>query len=153
MVAEQARRAARAGFVSLGAVIDDLLKDHPQRGAIMAGFLEARRLIEAEGVDAARRRLLADDEPVDLVCPKCKGAGWLRLDLPAGAADFGRLVECSCGLIVTRRASAYQAASRIPAEYADLDLSTYPDKRIASEVADWWYEQPSPAASGSARRA
>lgn len=144
MVAEPAQRASRAGFVSLGAIIGDLLRDHPQRDAIMAGFLEARRLIETEGVDEARRRLLADDEPVDLVCPRCKGVGWTRLDLPAGAADFGTLVECACGVVAARRANIYQAASRIPAEYADLDLSTYPDKRIASDVFDWWHELPTP---------
>lgn len=86
----------------------------------------------------------APPEEIDLVCPRCKGAGWLRLDLPAGAADFGKIVECQCGIVAARRASVYQAASRIPAEYADLDLATYPDKRIASVVADWWYELPSP---------
>ena len=144
MVAEPAARPNRAGFVSLGAIIGDLLKDHPQCDTIMAGFLEARRLIEAEGVDAARRRLLTDDEPVALVCPRCAGVGWTRLDLPAGAANFGTLVECSCGLVAARRANVYQAASRIPAEYADLDLSTYPDRRIASDVADWWHELPTP---------
>ena len=142
MVAETARQAGRAGFVSLGAMIDDLMKDHPQRTAILEGFYEARRLIETEGVDAARRRLLANDEPVELVCPTCRGIGWLRLDLPASAHDFGTIVECSCGLVVARRASIYRAASRIPAEYADLDLTTYPDKRIAGDVADWWYEPP-----------
>lgn len=86
----------------------------------------------------------APPEEIDLVCPRCKGAGWLRLDLPAGAADFGKIVECACGLVASRRASVYRAASRIPAEYADLDLTTYPDKRIASDVADWWYERPAP---------
>lgn len=142
MAAEPARRAGRAGFASLGAIIEDVIKDHPQRDAILEGFYEARRLIETEGVDAARRRLLAADEPVELVCPTCRGTGWLRLDLPAGAHDFGKIVECGCGIVVARRANVYQAASRIPAEYADLDLSTYPDQRIASDIADWWYEPP-----------
>lgn len=144
MTAETTTRAGRAGFVSLGASIGDILKDHPQRDATMAGFLEARRLIEAKGVDEARRRLLTPDEPTALVCPRCKGSGWTRLDLPAGAADFGKLAECSCGLVAARRANVYQAASRIPAEYADLDLTTFPDRKIASDVADWWYELPTP---------
>lgn len=144
MLAEPTQKAQRAGFVSLGAVIEDLLRNHPKRDLILKGFREARRLIEIEGVDAARRRLFAADEPIALVCPRCQGSGWLRLNLEAGSADFGRIVECQCGLVAARRASIYQAASRIPAEYADLDLTTYPDQRIASEVADWWYEQPSP---------
>lgn len=144
MVAEQARPKSRAGFVSLGAIIGDLLEDNPKRDAIMAGFLEARRLIEAEGVDAARRKFLAPDEAVELVCPRCKGSGWLRLNLEVGSADFGHILECQCGIVASRRASIYRAASRIPAEYADLDLTTYPDRKIASDVADWWYELPSP---------
>lgn len=143
MVAERTKPSGRAGFASLGSMIEDLLKDHPKRSLILDGFREARRLIETEGVDAARRRLLADDEAIELVCPRCKGAGWVRLDLPAGAADFGTLVECRCGLVAAGRAERNLGRSRIPAEYADLDLTTYPDKRIASDVADWWYELPS----------
>lgn len=143
MVAERARHAGRAGFTPLGAIIDDLLKDHPKRDVILEGFHEARRLIETEGVDVARRRLLAADEPIELVCPRCQGVGWVRLDRPAGAPDFGTLIECRCGIVQARRAERNLGRSRIPAEYADLDLSTYPDRRIAADVIDWWHELPS----------
>ena len=30
------------------------------------------------------------------VCPKCLGAGWLRLDVPLGHPGFGRLFRCEC---------------------------------------------------------
>jgi DNA replication protein DnaC len=30
------------------------------------------------------------------VCPKCQGAGWLRLDVPLGHPSFGRLFRCEC---------------------------------------------------------
>ena len=30
------------------------------------------------------------------VCPKCQGAGWLRLDVPLGHPGFGRLFRCEC---------------------------------------------------------
>jgi DNA replication protein DnaC len=136
--------AERAGFVSLGAIIGDLLKDHPKRDLIMEGFLEARRLIESEGIDVARARLHADDEPIDLVCPRCQGVGWLRMDMEPGHADFGKILECQCGFVASRRGSIWPAASRIPAEYAHLDLTTYPDQRIASDIADWWHEPQSP---------
>lgn len=106
-------------------------------------------LVDAVGGHAEYARLLeagkrAPEPEVELVCPRCKGAGWLRLDLPAGAADFGRIVECQCGLVAARRAQVYRAASRIPEEYADLGLETYPDRRIAADVADWWYEPQAP---------
>jgi DNA replication protein DnaC len=29
-------------------------------------------------------------------CPICKGAGWLRLDVPLGHPSFGRLFKCEC---------------------------------------------------------
>jgi DNA replication protein DnaC len=86
----------------------------------------------------------APPEEISLVCPTCKGAGWLRYDREPGHPQFGQLAECACGLVANRRASIYRAASRIPAEYAELDLATYPDKRIAGDVADWWYEPQSP---------
>ncbi len=84
------------------------------------------------------------EDLVALVCPRCKGAGWLRMNLEPGAADFGKILECPCGLVAARRAQIYQAASRIPEQYADLDLSTFPDRRIASDIFDWWHELPSP---------
>lgn len=86
----------------------------------------------------------APPDEVDLVCPRCKGAGWLRLDLPAGAADFGKIVECRCGIVQARRAERNLGKSRIPVEYADLDLATFPDRRIAGDIFDWWHELPSP---------
>ena len=34
--------------------------------------------------------------PPKEVCPKCKGAGYLRLDVPVGHPSFGKLVPCEC---------------------------------------------------------
>jgi DNA replication protein DnaC len=30
------------------------------------------------------------------VCPICRGAGWLRVDVPLGHPSFGRLIKCNC---------------------------------------------------------
>lgn len=108
-------------------------------GAALKGLLgnaEYQRLIELGKQ--------APPEEVELVCPRCKGHGWLRLDVMPGHQDFGRIIECQCGIVANRRAEVYQAASRIPVEYADLDLTTYPDQKIAANVAGWWRELPSP---------
>lgn len=102
----------------------------------LIGHAEYQRLVELGKQ--------APEPEIELVCPRCKGAGWLRLDVPSSSPDFGRIVECGCGLVAARKAQVYRAASRIPEEYADLDLTTYPDTRIAAEVADWWYEPLSP---------
>lgn len=45
---------------------------------------------------------IPDDElvvyqaPEGEVCPICKGAGWLRLDVPLGHPSFGRPIKCQC---------------------------------------------------------
>lgn len=145
MTAERSAPAAapaRPGFRTFGDYMAELLRDHPQRALILEGFHEARRLVAAEGVDVARRRLLAPDEPVDLVCPRCKGVGWLRQDLLPGTPGFGTSVECSCGLVARRTAEVLFGQSRIPAEYADLGLETFPDRHLASKVLAWWQDRP-----------
>lgn len=36
------------------------------------------------------------EPPRQPACPRCRDAGYLRLDLPVGHADFGKLVPCDC---------------------------------------------------------
>lgn len=86
----------------------------------------------------------APPDEVVLTCPRCKDAGWLRLDVPAGHHDFGRIVKCLCGMVDARQAKIYRAASRIPEEYVDLDFKTYPDPKIARMVSEWWVAPRSP---------
>jgi DNA replication protein DnaC len=47
-----------------------------------------------------QRRASHDEDvyrpPEAPVCPKCHGAGWLRLDVPLGHPSFGRLFRCEC---------------------------------------------------------
>jgi DNA replication protein DnaC len=40
------------------------------------------------------------------ICPICKGAGWLRLDVPLGHPSFGRLFKCECTQRSAERARA-----------------------------------------------
>ncbi|MBV9282348.1 MAG: hypothetical protein JOZ41_19885, partial [Chloroflexi bacterium] len=42
------------------------------------------------------RREAAPEAQPQPVCPRCKGAGYLRYDVPVGDARFGQLVECEC---------------------------------------------------------
>ena len=48
------------------------------------------------GRDAPLERLYQNDLPGDPNCPYCGGVGYLRLDVPPGHPDFGRLQVCSC---------------------------------------------------------
>ena len=46
--------------------------------------------------------------PDAFVCPKCHGAGWLRLDVPLGHPSFGRLIKCECIQRTEERARAQE---------------------------------------------
>jgi DNA replication protein DnaC len=98
----------------------------------LLGHAEFTRLIEAGKQ--------AKPEMIDLTCPRCKGAGWLRYDVSPGVPEFGQLKECRCGIVAARRAELHLGASKIPAEYANLDLRTFPDQRIADDLRRWWRE-------------
>lgn len=39
----------------------------------------------------------ASSEP-EWLCPECGGIGYLRLDVPVGHADFGKIIPCQCRL-------------------------------------------------------
>lgn len=64
-------------------------------------------------------------------CPICKGAGWLRLDLPVGHPAFGKPVMCEC-LMATeeaRRASELEELSALSQFHVDMSFDNF-DSRI-----------------------
>jgi DNA replication protein DnaC len=66
-------------------------------------------------------------------CSSCRGCGYLRLDVPVGHADFGKLVECPCGLLATQRLARAWATSGIPKRLTDATFDTFP---VSPENAD-----------------
>lgn len=55
---------------------------------------------------------MAEPIHVDItdVCRTCKGAGWLRYDVPYGHPNFGKLIKCHCKereLVATGQAKTY----------------------------------------------
>jgi DNA replication protein DnaC len=48
-------------------------------------------------------------------CPRCKGRGWLRYDVPYGHPDFGRIVPCDC----TKKEFEEERQSRLE-QYSNL---------------------------------
>jgi DNA replication protein DnaC len=68
----------------------------------------------------------------------CRGSGFVRLDVPANHADFGRLIECPCGLILARRAARLWGQTQIPEDYAAWTLDTYPAADVADKVRAWY---------------
>lgn len=56
------------------------------------------------------------DAPVgDPNCPLCHGIGYIRLDVPVGHPDFGRLFPCTCRLdeIQTKRMASMRSVSNL----------------------------------------
>lgn len=100
----------------------------------VGGHAELQRLIEA-GRHPTDETIEAIPEPM---CLRCRGAGFLRRDVPATHEDFGRLVECPCGLVLGRRALKLWGRSMIPAEYADLTLDTHPNREIVAQAREWF---------------
>ena len=62
--------------------------------------------------------------PLDVpVCPKCKGAGWLRLDVPLGHPSFGRLFKCEC--ITTAEDRAHTSEMRRLSQLDGLENKSF----------------------------
>lgn len=82
------------------------------------------------------------------VCPRCKGAGFLRLDVPFGHPNFGKPVACECKETERRekRRQQLREMSNLDAFY-DRTFQTFnpriPGVRQAYEVATRYAQDPS----------
>lgn len=72
-------------------------------------------------------------EPI--VCPRCRDHGYLRRDVPSHDPDFGRPVECSCGLIARRRYERIWAMSQVPASMRHFTLDSFAEASGKHELA------------------
>lgn len=97
------------------------------------GFLSLGNILHNIDLKAAFERLRAvsgapepEIPPAEAeTCKRCKGVGLLRRDLPATHPDFGRAVECPCGLVAARRMLRIWAASQVPPHFQELTLDSY----------------------------
>lgn len=91
------------GFESLGAIL---------------GKRRVKNLIGGDALDET-----GYVEPI--VCPRCRDHGYLRRDVPARDPDFGRPVECPCGLVGRRRQERIWAMSQVPATMRHFTLASF----------------------------
>ncbi|HEX5478171.1 MAG TPA: ATP-binding protein [Dehalococcoidia bacterium] len=75
-------------------------------------ILPARTAISPESTDASFVSAWADDE---VACPRCRGARFLRANVPVEHPDFGRIVPCSCA----RQESEHTRIDRL-ARYSNI---------------------------------
>jgi DNA replication protein DnaC len=81
----------------------------------------ARQVVIPEPVQATAHSLLTRKE----LCPKCHGAGYLRLDVPVGHPNFGKPVPCECK-------EAEWKEKRRQELFELSDLSTFEDKSFSN---------------------
>jgi DNA replication protein DnaC len=80
------------------------------------------------------------------VCPKCQGAGWLRLDVPLGHPSFGRLFKCECTQKTADRARMAELRRLSQLEgledktFANFEAST-PDLERARAAAESFVQE------------
>jgi len=123
--------ALAAGPEPIGATLDRLLGNHPQRDLILKAAEAARgapRLDDTEG----------------LVCLRCRDAGWLRRNAMPGEPGFGELVECSCPAgqqAKQKRQERIWSATLVPPKMAKYSLETLakrPGKAdLVAELRRW----------------
>ena len=58
-------------------------------------------------------------------CERCRDSGYLRLDVSAGHADLGRMVECPCGVVAARRRMRIWASSQVPETMRGYSLESF----------------------------
>lgn len=117
---------------------------YPQRLAASLGKLKAspgyQRFIEIGADD-----VIDPGEDVELEpCTRCKGAGFLRYDVPVGHENFGKLAPCSCELGQRARVRAQERiweSAKIPKEFSGYTLESYARKfgkrELVAELEAW----------------
>jgi DNA replication protein DnaC len=67
--------------------------------------------------------LISAPVPPNAVCPICKGAGYLRQDVPYGHPEFGKPKMCQCK--IKKRAHELFGGARIPDDFQTCSFESY----------------------------
>lgn len=113
------------------------------------GFLSLGNILHNIDLRAAfdRLRTVSDEpepappEPEQEPCERCHGAGLLRRDVPATHPEFGRPIECPCGLMAARRMLRIWEASQIPPRFQGYTLDSYAEisgrRQLVDQLKSW----------------
>lgn len=109
------------------------------------GFESIGDVLKRLGVALPDGPVAAEDRAPDPTCSRCRDAGFLRRNVHSEHPDFGRVIECPCGLVVRRRSSRIWEMSQVPASMRGYTLDSFlahpknADKaQLAADVADAW---------------
>jgi hypothetical protein len=89
------------------------------------GFESLGDVLKRIGVKFDTTTAPVAEAPPAPTCARCMDSGYLRRDVPATDRDFGRLVECPCGTIQTRRMTKIWASSEIPPTMRHYSLASF----------------------------
>lgn len=137
--------AGSSGMLSLGAAAQGYV--NALRPAQRPGGEQQSSASSAPRSSTTRRTASPRAANAPDVCPRCHGAGYVRLDVPVGDPNFGQAVACSCKerLLEDRRMSDLRRMSSLDA-FRDKTFETFdaslPGLREAMEVARRYAEDP-----------
>jgi DNA replication protein DnaC len=99
-----------------------------------------RRRAAADLASLSEKRIEPDSEPfleMPDVCPICKGAGFVRLDVPYGHPSFGRAIMCTCKerVLEERRRESLWKLSNLDA-FQEMTFETF-NPRVAGTREAW----------------
>lgn len=97
------------------------------------GFMSLGHVLHNLDVKAALSRLVTVTEEAAAIesepsCERCKGFGVLRRNVSADHPEFGRPVECPCGVVAARRRLRIWEASQIPPAFTGYTLDSYAER-------------------------
>lgn len=75
------------------------------------------------------------------LCPVCKGAGWLRRDVPVGDPDFGKPVKCQCKYVQEAKTAMRKtytwlgASEQLASELESMTFATFKPNANGKSVA------------------
>jgi DNA replication protein DnaC len=76
------------------------------------------------------------EEEAGPTCARCRDVGFLRRDVPADHAEFGKLLPCDCGVAQARRVRRVWASAGVPKRLADARFASYPASAQTAPIAE-----------------
>lgn len=85
-----------------------------------------------------------EDEPGGESCSRCHDAGLVRRDVALGHPDFGRLIECPCGIVAERRRERIWRSAQVPESMRGYTLDSFAEltgkHQLAADLRGWQSE-------------
>lgn len=82
----------------------------------------------------------AEETPAEQ-CSRCHDAGLVRRDVAVGHPDFGRLIECPCGIVAERRRERIWRSAQVPESMRDYSLDSFAaltgKHQLVADLREW----------------